>query len=154
MSESRIIDELKAIQGCMGIYPRAVSGYNDERDYEQRDGYKNGWNAAVMEYGKEIDSAIDRARSEIDDDLLLFSADDETFRKNPDGSYSVFLNDTWYYACGDSEQIEPTDVATVAKWYRKFGRCGVYVWVADKRGHNSQIPKIAKLVDAIRAMGD
>lgn len=33
----------------MGIYPLAVRGYNDERDYEQRDGFKNGWNAACWE---------------------------------------------------------------------------------------------------------
>lgn len=38
----------------MGIYPKAVKGYGDERDYEQRDGFKNGWNAAVMEYGRAL----------------------------------------------------------------------------------------------------
>lgn len=35
----------------VGIYPAAVSGCNDERDYTQRDGFKNGWNAASKELG-------------------------------------------------------------------------------------------------------
>ncbi|MDX2059966.1 MAG: hypothetical protein SFV24_19305 [Gemmatimonadales bacterium] len=38
----------------MGIYPAAVIGAGAELDYKQRDGFKNGWNAAVMEYGRTI----------------------------------------------------------------------------------------------------
>lgn len=58
MSDSPRIAELESairrlldVDSDMGIYPAAVSGYDDERDYEQRDGFKNGWNAAVMIYG-------------------------------------------------------------------------------------------------------
>lgn len=48
----RAIRQMLDVDSEMGIYPAAVSGYNDERDYAQRDGFKNGWNAAVMNYGE------------------------------------------------------------------------------------------------------
>ena len=54
----RLREALRQICGCdedcteadMDIYPAEIKGYNDERDYEQRDGFKNGWNAAVIEF--------------------------------------------------------------------------------------------------------
>jgi hypothetical protein len=54
---------LQRIDADIGVYPAAVTGYNDQRDYAERDAYKNGWNAAVMEYGaalrNEVSAAVD-----------------------------------------------------------------------------------------------
>lgn len=43
-------DGLKDGPFDMNIYPISVKGYNDETDYERRDGFKNGWNAAAREF--------------------------------------------------------------------------------------------------------
>lgn len=43
----------------MGIYPAAVKGFNDERGYEQRNGYMNGWNAAVTEFTGKVATIVD-----------------------------------------------------------------------------------------------
>lgn len=45
----------------MGIYPVAIKGFNDERDYEQRNGYMNGWNAAVTEFTGKVATIVDDA---------------------------------------------------------------------------------------------
>lgn len=48
-----IVERLRgAIEDDIGTYPAAVKGFNDERDYEQRDGFKSGWNAANLELDK------------------------------------------------------------------------------------------------------
>jgi hypothetical protein len=143
-----LVSELKAIS--LGLYPAAVSWYNDERDYTQRDGFKDGWNAAIMEHARQFSAAVDRADFALDHDEQLFRSDDATLWKSSDGTWEVFLNDTWYYACGDAQPIEEAEKRIVADWYRRFGQAGVYYWVSLKRGHNSEIPKIAKVITAIK----
>ena len=60
-SPEQVLFEIQNLDNDFGIYPQAVKGYGDERDYEQRDGFKNGWNAAVMEYGRKISAIVDEA---------------------------------------------------------------------------------------------
>ena len=54
----------------IGVYPLAVKGYNDERDYEQRDGYKNGWNAAVQEIVSSMYGVLEGALSKLPQEEL------------------------------------------------------------------------------------
>ena len=48
------LQQVMEVDNDMGIYPAAVQGYNDERDYTQRDGYMNGWNACAMEFTQKV----------------------------------------------------------------------------------------------------
>lgn len=59
----RAVEALKAADLDMGIYPAAVRGWG-EQDYEQRDGFKNGWNACITEYGHKTFSILCAAQKE------------------------------------------------------------------------------------------
>lgn len=90
----------------MGIYPAAVSGYNDERDYKERDGYKNGWNAAVKEFvhiaftiAKNIrslpSSAADRGVAAIRSQGLLLAAEIcDGYKREGDPMGKEYANET------------------------------------------------------------
>ena len=149
---SKFLIELNAISSEMGVYPEAVQGYNDERDYTQRDGYKNGWNAAVMEYGMKLASAGFKAQEPWSDPEKVFASDPGVFEPRTKGGWMVNLSDTWYYACADCEDIEPEEYKDVAKWYRDYGYAGVLWWVFLKREHEPQVARPKKLVQAFRVM--
>lgn len=64
---SDIVERLRGgVDADIGVYPQAVSGYNDERDYEQRDGFKNGWNAAVLQIEGAYEVLLGDAATEIE----------------------------------------------------------------------------------------
>ncbi len=146
----KLVQELLAVSSDMGIYPAAVKGLGDERDYEQRDGYKNGWNACVMEYGQKISDVLRKAGEPWSEPERLFAASGEyyIFVREDDG-WSVFLNDTWYYACADGEEIPPCEYEKVADLFRRFGEAGVLYWVYKRRGHLPQIPRYRRRIEAV-----
>jgi hypothetical protein len=99
-----LVERLRAVydgddpKADIGIYPAAVKGFDDERDYEQRDGFKNGWNAAVMEYGRAIDSVISEAATLIEQqaaELEQCRKDAERYRFVRSGEYSLPDEGTW-----------------------------------------------------------
>jgi hypothetical protein len=148
----KLVEALRSIQVNMGIYPAAVQGCG-EHDYEQRDGYKNGWNACIMEYGVKLDKAIFDASEPWSTPERLFSADDGyTFRFNSEEGWLVSLGDTWYYACADDEPIPPAAYNEVLNWYHDYGRAGVLYWVYLQRKEMPRVPRAAKLVRAIEVL--
>jgi hypothetical protein len=153
--------ELNSIPEHIGVYPAAVKAQNEEQSYEQRDGFKNGWNACIMEYGAKIDYVLDEAGEPwLDDEKLLAAAGKYTFMfdaqcKNDENSgWYVFLNDTWYYACGDGEDIPKDEIKNVAKWYRNYGEAGALYWVYLQRGHLPTIPFAKRQVEAVQSLED
>lgn len=71
----------------------------------------------------------------------LESATDELsawFMFKEDGTLvtSLNMNDTFYYASGDCEDIEPCDVLLLSQAKRRFKWSGVVEWVARQRGEN------------------
>src|SRR3990172_3779658 len=108
MDESKInigllIRLLDCLDDNIGIYPAAIEGMGKEKDYKERDGFKNGWNTCVTEYGRAYRAAIDKATDGWSENENLMSAAGE-YTFNYDGqNWSIFLNDTWYYACSDGE---------------------------------------------------
>lgn len=151
MSEDlqRFLKELEEIENHWGMYPAAVSGYNDERDYEQRDGYKNGWNACVMEYGTAIAEATFKAQEKWSDEELVFASDDGCFTKIKDDWY-VVVSDTWYYACSDCEPIPKDKWGEVKKWYQDWGWAGLLYWVYLQRKHEPQVKTAWERFDVVR----
>ncbi len=146
----KLLHELEAVSGDMGIYPRAVHGLGAERDYEQRDGYKNGWNACVIEYGAAIRAVVHQAGQPWTEPERLFAAVGKYLFWHEKEGWEVFLNDTWHYACADCEPIPAEQYETVAGWFKRFGEAGVLYWVALQRGYDPEIPRYQNLVEMVR----
>ena len=43
------------------------------------------------------------------------------------------LNDTFFWACGDGEEVADDELPELGRLFRAYGMCGVHYWVACKR---------------------
>jgi hypothetical protein len=152
----KLLVNLRSIPDNMGVYPAAVKGRSAETSYEQRDGFKNGWNACIMEYGAKLDYAIDNACTELSSAERLFLADGDyyNFYYDQEDGWSIFLNDTWYFASADGERIPKEKYEEVASWYRKYGGAGVLYWVYLQRGHMPSILSSRRQVEMVMSIED
>jgi len=153
MSTPKTIDqillELRSISDNMGVYPASMRGFGEETDYEQRDGYKNGWNACYSDFFERVDKILDSAGKEWDSNSRLFAADEEYSFRWANGQWHVILNDTWYYACADGEEISKEQEEEVAGYYRQFGCAGVLYWVHLQRKSLPEIPRYRTMVQGV-----
>jgi len=143
-----LIEAVRSIDNHMGIYPQAVQGFNNEKDYKERDGFKNGWNAAIMEYGKAITDLGFRCEKSMSDDLqMLVSADVGELQE---GVLYLNMNDTWGWATGWSEEVREEEIPIVARLFRKYGQCGLYYWMTTKNpGLKSEFHDINRMVEFV-----
>jgi len=152
MSDSKfeaLVLALRNVDSDMGMYPAAVSGCNDERDYKQRDGYKNGWNAAVIEYTTACEKVIEQAHIGISDDLVMLLAADVGYLK-ADGTFFLNFSDTWAWACADGEVVAPNEFSEVARLFRHWGWVGLLYWATTKRpGLRSEFKDINRFIDFV-----
>jgi len=58
-------------------------------------------------------------------------------------SFAINMNDTFYYACADSSQIDSGDMEDLLPIIDKYGFDAFVAYEAIKRGHDPQIPKNA-----------
>jgi len=145
-----LVHEMRNVSGEMGIYPKAVKGYGDERDYSERDGYKNGWNAAVIEYGTALAEAAARAASGANEDLL-FLLDADVGWLGKDGSFHLNMNDTWGWAVADSELVPLEKLKEVATLFRSYGEPGLFYWVSEQREQlASEFHHINRFIEFVR----
>ncbi len=152
MTDEKFDGLVRALRGVgedIGIYPKAISGYNDERDYKERDGFKNGWNAAVMEYGMEITKAVERASEGLSDEVtMLLSAGIAELRS--DGSLFINMSDTWAWACADGELVKPDEISEVARLFEQWGWCGLLYWASKKHDDmRSEFKDINRFIDFV-----
>lgn len=56
------------------------------------------------------------------------------FKEDGSLAASLNMNDTFYYASSDAEDIEPCDVLLLSQAERKFAGRGAVEWAARKRG--------------------
>lgn len=124
------------------IYPLAVVQNGVET---KRTEYQDGWNACMMEMTGNFNKIY------YDEDIPydsygnffltigsnFFDYDDEDGKKN----WYIFLNDTWYYACADAEEIPEEDYKLVIELFKYFGELGLLFYVYKKRGHYPSIPE-------------
>lgn len=145
-----LVHEMQNVSGEMGIYPRAVKGYGDERDYTERDGFKNGWNAAVIEYGTALAEAAARAARDTNEHLLVLLDADVGWLKS-DGAFHLNMNDVWGWAIADSELVPPEKLKEVATLLRRYGEPGLFYWVSEQRGQMaSQFHHINRYIEFVR----
>lgn len=145
-----LVKELEDIGTDFGIYPAAIKGYGDERDYEQRDGFKNGWNAAIMEYGQQFGKIVARASEYVQDDDLQMLIHANVGWVN-DGKLSLNMNDTWAWACASMEPVPPEEVKEVARLFRRYGFAGLLYWVSKRNDDmRSEFQDINRRIDFVR----
>jgi hypothetical protein len=144
-----LVEEIRNVDTDMGIYPQAVKGYNDERDYTQRDGFKNGWNAAIINYGCAINKIGYSAEKSMSDDLaMLISANVGEWTN---GVFELDMSDTWAWATAWSEEVEEVEIPVVAKLFRRYGQAGLYYWMTTKNPElKSEFHDINRSVDFVR----
>ena len=69
-----------------------------------------------------------------------------------DGHWGVLLNDTWYWAGSDFEEIPDDEYRVVAELYRKFGRAGLFRWVYGRRGYFPAFDDCKDMIQAVLAL--
>lgn len=144
-----LVIALRDVDSDIGMYPGAVKGFNDERDYEQRDGFKNGWNAAVIAHGAAFDKVVEQAERGISDDVLMLLAADAGHLR-ADGAFFLNFNDTWAWACADGEVVAADEIADVAKLFRAWGWAGLLYWATTKRpGLRSEFKDNNRFIDFV-----
>lgn len=69
------------------------------------------------------------------------SKDLESLFEVIEGSFTITvnMNDTFYYACADSETLESDDLITILPLITKYGDAALTAYVAIKRGHDPQV---------------
>lgn len=75
------------------------------------------------------------------EDIVFFSFYNEEV-EDYDGWFhaAVNVNDTFYYASADAEDLAPGKAAIVRDYYERYGWGGVVAWAAIKRGQEPLPP--------------
>ena len=143
----KILKKIESVLETTGIYPRAVQG--GDEPYEKRSDHQNGWNAAVMEISKRIGEALKESWKEVDEDLTLLLLADVI--NDDHGHYVLNMNDTFYFATADGEEVKPEEIKEVARLFSYYGFAGLTYWVAEKRGHDPEISSSREEVEYVRS---
>jgi hypothetical protein len=126
----------EAAEDDMGIYPMATR-HPDGRE-EKRTEWQDGWNAACITRGDKLCKIYDWfdglpeyiqpvVEELLVDDALKLSIDDDSIQ-----TY-LQINDTFYYACSDCEDVTLEDLPLIRVMWREYGYEGLVAWVAKKR---------------------
>lgn len=90
-------------------------------------------------------AALARIRSS----RILF---DEDLIEEGDGTppRAIDLNDTFFWACADCEEIPDECLVEVDDLYSRYGLCGVYYWVCKRRGTwKVEFKDIQRMIDFV-----
>ena len=127
----------EAAHDDMGIYPAAVIK-GDVR--EERTPWQDGWNAAVIEMTQKYNKLHGWAEALTDTqrDMLveMLDADVEAVKLHVrDGTVEIWIwcNDTFMYACSDSETVPLDALPDVYRLWKAHGWDGLIAWIAAKR---------------------
>jgi len=123
----------------MGIYPQATIDENNVRT--ERTEWQNGWNAAIIEF-RQRSCIFEKWFSELPEDISAMIGEmlpDETIRLSLDKDKNVkmwvLMNDTFYFACADGEDITMEEIPVLYQMWKKFSWYGLVAIVSKKRKH-------------------
>ena len=142
-----LMELMDNIVGTTGVYAKSYTDADGNKT--ERTDWQDGWNAAFTiisrkfhEAEKQIeDNLIDRKKA-----LLLIS--NTCYMR--DNKLYILLNDTFHFACADSEIVEEEEIEDVIKYFRSYGDDGVLYWVAKKRGYDPDIDIFKESVERVR----
>jgi hypothetical protein len=66
------------------------------------------------------------------------------------GKFILNMNDTFWYACSDAEEVGEDEIKEVARLFSTYGWQGIDYWVANKRGYDPEIPRHKEEVEEVR----
>lgn len=144
----------KAIEDVLmsiGIYPAAtIKNYGTKEQEEiPRTEKQEGWNDCLIEITKRIFDSLDRIDKGEDNNFAILSLL-ELGRIDGD-KFVINLNDTFFYACADNEEISKEEAKEVIIMIKKYGDSGLIYWIAKKRNYDPEIPEYKALVEKVRA---
>jgi len=140
------IKSVQDILATTGIYPQSMTNENGKS--VKRTEWQEGWNAAILHISKEVFKQFDILSKGIDEDLALLLLADVGWIRGKD--LMLNMNDTFHYACADSETVEESEFKEVARLFKTYGGRGVDYWVAQKRGYDPEIPICKEGVEEVR----
>ena len=125
----------------IGIYPQATIDENNVRT--ERTEWQNGWNGAIIEIRTRVCEFADwflelptdtssMIGELISEEVIRLSID-----KNKNITMWVLMNDTFYYACADGEDITMEEIPLLYQIWKNFSWCGLVAFVSKKR---NQLP--------------
>jgi len=126
----------------IGIYPMSVK--DGEHGYKKRTEKMEGHNECVMQITSnvvKIEEYIknNKFKDDIETALLEDYASINVCDDDKIGLY-VNCNDLFYWACADSEEIEPNELQDLFKCYEKSKSFGGFLWACKKTGMRPQTP--------------
>lgn len=70
---------------------------------------------------------------------------------NPDFKQRLNLNDTFAWACSESEYVPDEELPRLAELFWRYGYCGVLYWVSERRGgYKSEFHDINRFIQFVR----
>ena len=121
----------------MGIYPQANIDENNVKT--ERTEWQSGWNAAIIEIRNRI-CIFDKWFTELPADVSTMIGEmlpDETIRLHLDKDKNVIMwvlmNDTFYFACADGEDITMEEIPLLYQMWKKFDWYGLVAITSKKR---------------------
>lgn len=134
---SKLLDLLllDAVIRGQGIYPKSTTVDNVTTE---RTEWQEGWNAARMAITKERLIAMKQVQLLPDEhqamlEELLEKCHLQIDIENEKVSFSLNMNDTFYYACADSEEVPMMDIPVVHHIWKELGYDGLVAWAALRR---------------------
>lgn len=126
----------------LGIYPKSINGV-------PRTEWQDGYNKACIEMQDRLSAYLIKCQNPDDTwrmkvemlaEEVAFWAFDNSKEGSPKDLFSINLNDVFYWACADSEEVSDAELPLVYEMWKKFPVWGVIGWACNKRGEKPQEP--------------
>ena len=93
--------------------------------------------------------SIDEARKLLTTAKLFFDPDPE---EGMTSAQVLNLNDAFYWACSDAEEVPDDELPRLAELFWHYGNCGVCFWVLERRGTKTvEFVDLNRFVEFVRA---
>jgi len=68
------------------------------------------------------------------------------------GKLVLNLNDAFFWACADCEEVPEDEIGAVADLFRSYGQCGLYYWAFKKQKLSKvEFKDIQRMIDFVAA---
>ena len=134
---------IDSIMSTTGFHPAAIIKDNITIP---RDEYGNGWNDASSKILEKLGDLLDKieCNKEFNSKLEVLLLSGSGWLK--DNKLFLNMNDIFFYACADSEEVPEDKINEVANLFTRFGLAGLIYWVSEQR---KELPQIKKYITDI-----
>lgn len=121
----------------LGIYCKTI--INADGSKTERTPWQDGWNAAIIadsKAQKRIINFFKTLTNDVIEAIVSLHAENLIWLHcDKDKPIELFLNmnDTFYYASADDEEIKISEVLEVYELWKKYSHHGIIAWVAKNR---------------------